>query len=155
MKLKEDVITDREEMEELLRKEKVCRFAMCDGDTPYVLPTTYGYRDGTLYIHSAKKGRKIDVLKENPRVSFVVDTGHDLMQGPLDTSCKSTIKFKSVIGSGRARFVEDAEEKREAMDIIMTHQFGQATFGYSDEGIRNMAIIRVDLESLTGKKNGY
>ncbi|MBI0583861.1 MAG: pyridoxamine 5'-phosphate oxidase family protein [Methanomassiliicoccus sp.] len=155
MRLKEKEITDRKEIEELLLSEKVCRMAMCDGDTPYVIPTTYGYRDGAIYIHSSKKGRKIDVLRDNSRVCFVIDTGHQLVQGPLDTSCKSTIKFKSVIGSGRARFLEDPEEKRMAMTIIMEQMFGRQKFQYSEEGVRDMAIIKVELESVTGKKSGY
>jgi nitroimidazol reductase NimA-like FMN-containing flavoprotein (pyridoxamine 5'-phosphate oxidase superfamily) len=155
MRLREKEITDRKEVEELLMKEKVCRFAMCDGDTPYVLPTTYGFKDGVMYFHSSKNGRKMDVLRENNRVCFVVDTGHELVQGPVDTSCKSTIKFKSVIGTGRAKMVEDLAEKRKAMDIIMAQMFGQAAFKYTDEGVRDMAIIRIDIESLTGKKSGY
>jgi nitroimidazol reductase NimA-like FMN-containing flavoprotein (pyridoxamine 5'-phosphate oxidase superfamily) len=155
MRLREKEITDRNEVEDLLRKEKVCRFAMCDGDTPYVLPTTYGYRDGVMYFHSSKQGRKMDVLRENNRVCFVVDTGHELVQGPLDTSCKSTIKFKSVVGTGRARMVEDPAEKRKAMDVIMAQMFGKADFKYTEEGVRDMAIIRIDVESLTGKKSGY
>lgn len=155
MRLKEKEITDRKEIEELLRSEKVGRMAMCDGETPYVVPTTYGYKDGVIYCHSSKKGRKIDVLMENNRVCFVVDTGHQLVQGPVETSCKSTIRFKSVIGTGRAKFVEDEEEKRKAMDIIMTQAFGPADFSYSPEGIRDMAIIRLELEYITGKKSGY
>lgn len=155
MRLKEKEITDRNEIEEMLKREKVCRFAMCDGDTPYVLPTTYGYADGHMYFHSSKQGRKMDVLRENNRVCFVVDTGHELVQGPLDTSCKSTIKFKSVIGTGRAKMVEDPAEKRKAMDVIMAQMFGGAGFKYTEEGVRDMAIIRVDIESLTGKKSGY
>jgi nitroimidazol reductase NimA-like FMN-containing flavoprotein (pyridoxamine 5'-phosphate oxidase superfamily) len=155
MRLKEKEITDRSEIEELLMKEKVCRFAMCDGDTPYVLPTTYGYKDGVIYFHSSKKGRKMDVLKDNNRVCFVVDTGHELVQGPLDTSCKSTIKFKSVVGMGRARLVEDVNEKRKAMDIIMAQMFGGSGFQYTDDGVRDMAIIRIDVDSMTGKKSGY
>jgi nitroimidazol reductase NimA-like FMN-containing flavoprotein (pyridoxamine 5'-phosphate oxidase superfamily) len=155
MRLREKEITDRKEIEELLMKEKVCRFAMCDGDTPYVLPTTYGYKDGVMYFHSSKHGRKMDVLSGNNRVCFVVDTGHELVQGPLETSCKSTIKFKSVIGTGRAQMVQDHSERRKAMDIIMTQMFGPAAFKYTDEGIRDMAIIRIEIESLTGKKSGY
>ena len=155
MRLREKEITDRKEIEELLMKQKVCHFAMCDGAFPYVLPTTYGYADGHLYIHSSKQGRKIEVLKENNRVCFTVDTGHELVQGPLDTSCKSTIKFKSVVGTGRAVFVEDPEEKRKAMNAIMAQMFGKADFKYSEEGVRDMAVIRLDIESMTGKKNGY
>ena len=127
MRLREKEITDRGEIEELLKSKNVCHFGMCDGAFPYVLPTTYGYADGHLYIHSSKRGRKIEVLKGNNRVCFTVDTGHELVQGPLETSCKSTIRFKSVVGD----------------------------FKYSEEGLRDMAIIRVDIESITGKKNGY
>jgi len=155
MRLREKEITDRREVEELLMKEKVCRFGMCDGDTPYVLPTTYGYKDGVMYFHSSKHGRKMDVLKQNNRVCFVVDTGHQLVQGPLETSCKSTIKFMSVVGTGRAKMVEDPVEKRNAMDVIMAQMFGQSAFKYSDEGIRDMAIVRIDIDSLTGKRSGY
>lgn len=155
MRLREKEITDRGEIEELLKSKNVCHFGMCDGAFPYVLPTTYGYADGHLYIHSSKKGRKIEVLKGNNRVCFTVDTGHELVQGPLETSCKSTIKFKSVVGTGRAIFVEDPEEKRKAMNVIMAQAFGKSDFKYSEEGLRDMAIIRVDIESITGKKNGY
>ncbi len=155
MRLKQKEMTDRDEIEELLRKEKVCHMAMCDGDTPYVLPTTYGYENGIIYVHSSKFGRKIDVLRDNSRVCVVVDTGHDLVQGPLDTSCKSTIRFKSVIGNGRAKFVEDEAEKKKAMDVIMTQCFGRQAFQYAPEGVRDMAIIKIELESVSGKKSGY
>jgi hypothetical protein len=128
---------------------------MCDGNAPYVVPTTYGYKEGVIYLHSSKAGRKMDVLKENDRVCIVVDTGHDLVQGPLDSSCGSTIRFKSVIATGRAKLVEDEAEKRRGMDIIMAQMFGDQAFEYSPEGIRNMAIIKVDLESVTGKRSGY
>ncbi|NLK25410.1 MAG: pyridoxamine 5'-phosphate oxidase family protein [Euryarchaeota archaeon] len=155
MRLREKEITDRSEIEDILKREKVCRFAMCDGDTPYVLPTTYGYHNGYMYFHSSKKGRKMEILRENNRVCFVVDTGHELVQGPVETSCKSTIRFKSVIGTGRAKMVDDPEEKRKAMDIIMCSVFGKAEFKYTEEGLRDMAIIRLDIDSLTGKKSGY
>ncbi len=155
MRLREKEITDRNEIEELLKGEKVCRMAMCDGDTPYVVPTTYGYANGVIYMHSSKLGRKIDVLRENNRVCVAIDTGHDLVQGPLDTSCKSTIRFKSVIATGRAKFVEDEGEKKKGMDVIMRQMFGDQAFQYSPEGIRDMAIIKIELESVTGKKSGY
>ena len=83
MRLREKEITDRSEIEDILKREKVCRFAMCDGDTPYVLPTTYGYHNGYMYFHSSKKGRKMEIMRENNRVCFVVDTGHELVQARL------------------------------------------------------------------------
>lgn len=81
MGLKEKENADRKEIEELPSNEKVGRMAMCDGETPYVVPTTYEYKDGMIYRHSSKKGRKIDVLMENKRLCLVVDTRHHLSQG--------------------------------------------------------------------------
>ncbi|MDW5564189.1 MAG: pyridoxamine 5'-phosphate oxidase family protein [Methanomassiliicoccus sp.] len=155
MRLREKEITDRYEIEELLTKVNVCRMGLCDGSMPYVVPTTFGYRNGVIYLHSSKHGRKIDVLRENNRVCIAVDTGHELVQGPLDTSCKSTIRFKSVIATGRAKFVEDEAEKKKAMDVIMAQAFGDQKFEYAPEGLRDMAIIKIELETITGKKSGY
>ena len=37
----------------------------------------------------------------------------------------------------------------------MTQMFGKADYKYSDDKFRDMAIIRIDIESITGKKSGY
>ena len=58
MRLKEKEITDRGEIEELLSGEKVCRVAMCDGNAPYVVPTTYGYKEGVIYCTRPRRGAR-------------------------------------------------------------------------------------------------
>lgn len=60
-------------LEDILSKGQIIRVAMCDGGKPYLLPFNYGYRKGIIYIHSATEGRKIDVLRKNPGVSFEVE----------------------------------------------------------------------------------
>ncbi len=66
-------ITDAFVLEDILSKGQIIRVAMCDGGKPYLLPFNYGYRKGIIYIHSATEGRKIDVLRKNPGVSFEVE----------------------------------------------------------------------------------
>lgn len=154
MRKKEKEITDRGEIEGILKKEITCCLAMVDDGAPYVLPTTYGYADNKLYFHSAQEGRKIEALKRNPKVSFTVYTDQGLIRGEEGNMCKSGAKFRSVIGFGTARFVE-GEEKRKGMDVIMRQAFGPLSFNYSSEGFEGMTIIAVDIKEMTGKRSGY
>jgi nitroimidazol reductase NimA-like FMN-containing flavoprotein (pyridoxamine 5'-phosphate oxidase superfamily) len=65
------------------------------------------------------------------------------------------MKYYSIIGFGKASFVEGFEEKRRALDIIMEHYSGKSSFNYPEETVNNAAIIKVKIESMTGKKSGY
>jgi len=47
---------------------------MIDGDKPYQIPLNYGYKDNSLYIHSARGGKKIDLLRANNLVHFQIET---------------------------------------------------------------------------------
>jgi nitroimidazol reductase NimA-like FMN-containing flavoprotein (pyridoxamine 5'-phosphate oxidase superfamily) len=62
------------------------------------------------------------------------------------------MKYRSVIGYGRASFVEDPEEKRKALDIIMA-QYADGAFEYSEKLFGKALVIKVEIESMTGKKS--
>jgi nitroimidazol reductase NimA-like FMN-containing flavoprotein (pyridoxamine 5'-phosphate oxidase superfamily) len=64
------------------------------------------------------------------------------------------MNYRSVIGFGQASFVEDLEEKRKGLDAIMQHYAGRS-FEYVEPAIENTVIIKVEIESMTGKKSGY
>jgi nitroimidazol reductase NimA-like FMN-containing flavoprotein (pyridoxamine 5'-phosphate oxidase superfamily) len=65
------------------------------------------------------------------------------------------MKFQSVIGFGKATFIEDIDSKRKALDIIMQN-YSDESFEYPADAIENtVTIIRVEVESMTGKKSGY
>ena len=71
---REREVTDPQQIRYILDTAKVLHLGMVDGDEPYVIPMNYGYtmEDGelTLYLHGATKGRKLDVLRANPKVFF-------------------------------------------------------------------------------------
>ena len=64
------------------------------------------------------------------------------------------MKYRSVIGFGKAELIEDIEPKRRAINIIMQNYF-EGFFKYPEESIKNIVIIKVEIESMTGKKLGY
>ena len=70
MRRKEKEITDRGEIEAIIHQSDVCRLAMADAGGHYIVPLNFGFSENSLYLHTAQKGRKIDILKKNPRVFF-------------------------------------------------------------------------------------
>jgi uncharacterized protein len=150
MRRKEKEITNREDIENILRQSKVCRLAMVDGDKPYMVPMNFGYSDGCLFFHCAKQGRKIDLIKKNPNICFEVDELIRLKKASL--ACDWGIDFKSVIGSGKAQLLEDSKEKIQALNAIMSQYSGKA-FEYPDEMLGKTLVIKVVIEEMTGKQS--
>ncbi len=64
------------------------------------------------------------------------------------------MRYKSVIGFGRAFFVEDLDEKQRALDTIVEH-YADGSFTYPEATVKSMAVIRVNIVSMTGKTFGY
>lgn len=150
MRREEKEIQDPREIEEILRAGKVCRLALADGGEPYVVPLNYGYRERTLYFHSAPEGRKIDMIRRNRRVCFQVDVDAEVVAA--GKACGWGACYRSVIGYGEAAIVNEAGEKREALDVLMA-QYGEGPFTYEDAAVDAMVIIRVDVESWAGKRS--
>jgi len=64
------------------------------------------------------------------------------------------MRYRSVIGFGSAAFVEAPEDKRNSLDLIMRH-YHQEPFAYPEATLKRTAIIKVEIEEMTGKAYGY
>jgi len=151
MRRKEKTITDRNEILEILSMEKICRIAFTDGKTPYIIPVNYGYKDNTLYIHCAKAGRKIELIKKNSTVCFEIE--HDVHIIQADTACRWDTLYTSIIGYGNAELVTDTSSVINALDVIMKQQSGQDGWSYDESSLKNVMIIKITVESLSGKRS--
>lgn len=148
---KDKKIDELSEIESVIRRSEVCRLAMCDEGFPYLVPLCFGYKDRTLWLHSAKHGRKIDILRKNNRVCVEFDTDYEVRSGEI--ACKYSMKYRSAIAFGKASFIDDPEEKRKALDIIMAHYSSEDAFEYSEKILEKTLIIRVDIEEISGKQS--
>jgi nitroimidazol reductase NimA-like FMN-containing flavoprotein (pyridoxamine 5'-phosphate oxidase superfamily) len=144
-------ITDPGTLESILKSARVLRLGLSDGDQPYVVPLNFGYRDQALYIHSARQGRKLDIIKKNNRVCFEADVDHEIVEA--ERACDWTMKYRSVVGFGIASLVEDLPGKREALEVIMG-QYSDRSFTFEDKIVEKTAIIKVEIESMSGKQSG-
>ncbi len=152
MRRKDKAISNLAAIEDIVRKSLVCRLGLADENQPYVVPLSFGFKDNTLYFHSAPVGKKIDMLRRNNKVCFEFDIDHEVVSD--EQACKWGMKFRSVIGYGRATIVEDAAEKIEGLDSIM-EQYSNMSFAYPEATLENTLIIKVEIESMAGKQSGY
>lgn len=155
MRRSDKEIKDKNCIEGILKKALVCRIAICDNETPYIVPMNFGFKDNCLYLHSASEGLKIDMIRKNNRICFEADIETEILTA--DNACNWGMKYYSVIGFGKAHFIEENNEKRNALDVIMQKYSSKPdeTFEYSKSSLDKIIVINVEIESLTGKKSGY
>ncbi len=151
MRRRDKEIRDIEEIESIIRKALVCRLGLSDDNNPYIIPVNFGYENGSLYIHSAQTGKKLEILKKNNNVCFEFDIDHEFVMGA--PPCKSTMKFKSVVGNGKAMFIENLELKKYALKIITNQYIKNNSFEFQEDLVQKMTIMKIDIKSMTGKKS--
>jgi uncharacterized protein len=150
MRRDEKEITDRTEIDLIIRGSRVFRLGLSDQGQPYIIPLCFGYDGKALYFHCAKEGRKLDIVQRNKRVCFEFDTIEGMVEA--DQGCNWGIEYQSVIGFGTAQVVEDVIEKQTALTLLMA-QYSKRSFVFPPEMLARTAVVRIDIESLTGKQS--
>lgn len=146
-------LTDPAQIEAVLRRGRYATIAVCHLGEPYLFTLSYGL-DATrraLYFHVAAEGRKLDAIAADPRVcaTVVLDGGYE--QG----ACKH--HYESVVLTGSMRVVDDADEARRGMRVLLGHLEGEPQPLWErhrldgDEVYGRLRVARLDIEHVTGK----
>lgn len=152
--MKTVVFEDKERIEEVISKSDICFVGMVDTDnTPYVIPMNFGYQDGVLYLHSGPEGKAINILNQNNQVCITFSIDHELVFQHPKVACSYRMKAKSVICYGKVNFIENLDDKRKVLDIIMRHYSGRE-FEYSDPAVKNVKIWEIPLDRVSAKEYG-
>ncbi len=145
-------ITESDEISRILDTAKVLHMGLAVDNEPYVVPMNYGYalEDGrlVLYLHSAVKGKKLDMIRANPNIFFSIDCDRMPFEGRVP--CQYGLVYSSIMGRGKATIVEDVEEKIQAMTLLMKTQTGK-DFSFNERLVSIVAVIRIDVEEYTAK----
>lgn len=144
-------ITDPAQLEDILRRGRVLRLAMCQGGQPYLLPLNYGYVQGRVYLHTGRQGLKLDYLRANPRVCFEVSVDVELV--PAEAACAWNCHYQCVLGFGRAVEVTDEEERRLGLEAVTSQYAGPGPHALKEESLARACVLRIDIEELSGKRN--
>ena len=152
MTKRERQVTDPEQILHILDTAKVVHLGLSVNDEPYVVPMNYGYtmEEGklTLYLHSAVRGKKLDIIRANSKVFFEIDCDRMPFEGRVP--CQYGMVYSSIMGRGTATLVEDAEAKKQAMTILMKTQTGK-DFSFNDRLVSIVTVIRIDVSEYTAK----
>ena len=110
----------------------------------------YAVEDGafTFYCHSAKEGKKLDVIRKNASVAFEMDCQKALQHG--ETSCTHSYYYASVLGEGKAEILE-GDEKCKGLSALMLHMAGRNDV-FTAEMADKVAVIAIRVDALTAKK---
>ena len=153
MRRAEREITDSKRIEAFIAQEQIIRVAFQDNEDIYIVPVNYGYTctDGqyTFYFHGAKAGRKFELSKKNRKVGFEIDGRYKVLEAEM--ACDFSAAFQSVIGTGRLCLVEDVDEKREGLNILMRQIANKKEWDYDEKMLEAVAVFRLDVEKLTCK----
>ena len=145
-------ITDENQIRNILDTAKVLHLGLAVNNEPYVVPMNYGYtmEEGklVLYLHSAQKGKKLDMMRANPKVFFEMDCDWVPFEG--EKPCQYGLGYSSIMGCGTAQVVEDVEEKIKAMSALMKTQTGKDFF-FNERLVSIVAVIRIDVAEYTAK----
>ncbi len=145
-------ITDPEILHAILNGSTVCRVAMNDNGTPYLLPFNYGYKNGCIYIHTSTEGKKLEILRKFPRVCFEIELKAEIIRS--ETPCNWATRYRSIIGYGTVEILADYEKKREGLQIIMEHYGAKAPYVFPHKQVDSVMILRLGIDSMTGKQSG-
>jgi len=132
------------EIEALLNSEVVARLGCHAAGQIYVVPVTYAYRDGCLYVHTAE-GRKLDMMRANPNVCVEVDQFENLAN------------WQSVIAEGHVEELTDADAMaglRVLLDRLMPLLVGETatpTHGLEPSQRSAATILRIRLGERSGR----
>ncbi len=152
MRRKDKEIRDIETIEKIIAESTICRIGLCDDGSPYVVPVCFGYEDGVLYVHSAMEGKKVEILRKNNRVCVEFDQCVRVIKA--DNMCRWGMKYRSVIGFGKAYFVEDEKEKVRALEIIVKN-YSDILGSYEYKKMGETLVVKVLIDSISGKMSGF
>lgn len=155
MRRKEREISDYNTMLTIVDKCDCIRLGFVDGEDAYIVPLNFGCenKDGQMiiYCQGAKEGKKAGLIKLNGRVSFEMDTKHELVEA--DRACGYSYLYQSVMGKGEIGFVEEYDEKIHALEIIMNHYSDNRNWKFDEKAVNSTAVIKLCVKEWTAKEH--
>jgi len=153
MRRTEREMADPEQIQDVLRGRKYVSLALCRENEPYIVTMNYGYDEAqrALYMHCAQEGLKLEFIAQNPTVcgTAIEDRGY------LHGECSHA--FQSVVFWGEMHVVEELEEKKHAMQVMLDHLEDdpdrvRAEQLKTDKAYERVAILRLDMHEISGKE---
>ncbi|MFA7116264.1 MAG: pyridoxamine 5'-phosphate oxidase family protein [Bacteroidales bacterium] len=154
MRRKEREITDKEKIFSIMNNCEAGVIGLIDQGEPYTIPINLisMYQDGkfVLFFHSASKGKKLNLIEKNPKISFSMFTDTHFILN--DEKGVPTMKYRSVCGKGIATIINQ-DENTAVLKLLMCKYAPDSNFEVTDKMGKIVKIVRIDVEEIYGKSN--
>jgi len=153
-------IKDKNIIDQMMSKAEYGTLALCEGDTPYSIPVNFVHDGENVYFHGSQKGRKMKLLRSNPKVSFSIVENFSLIASYFSSdeglACPATQFFKSIVIDGTVTIVEEKEEKIHALTLLMQKlqpegQYKPFTNEAYEKMINATAVLKITAAQLKAK----
>jgi len=150
MRRSDKVITDRQQLDAIIRGSQVCRLALITEGRPYLVPLSFGYDGTVIYFHTAPEGRKISAFLADGEVCFECERNVEVRRGSEDNACQWSMNFESVIGYGTIAELTADADKRHALNQIM-RQYSGKDWDFEPPAMAKTRAWKLTISSMTGK----
>lgn len=164
MRLIKRQVTDTNTIRGIIDSAQVLHVGVQDDEGMFIVPMNYGYEwilesNGmerlSLYLHSAPGGRKAEAFRAGGATGVRVAIELEEDRGNITGSyaCAYSRSYRSIMGSGIVRAVEDRSEKERALRLIMAHAApNEPSPAFTPEAVARMAIFRIDVDEMSAKE---
>jgi uncharacterized protein len=143
-------VKNNAEVEKIIQGTYQGVLSMADGNIPYALPINHAYKDGRFYFHCAPTGRKLDLIRKNPDVTYVISKYYgDAAHFEADQKCHGF--WESVIAYGKAYIVTGREEQLTAFKTFMAY-YGTEDYQASENIFETNRAIVIEVEKMTARR---
>lgn len=150
MRRNDKQILDNDIIENFMRAAQVCRLGLVDNGLAYIVPIHHIFDNGCVFFHSAKAGKKVELLKNSKVISFEVD--HLNKIASLEPVCKSSSSYISIMGQGDISLVESAEQKQAVLSKLML-KLADKVVDFATISLENINIYQIKITKLSCKKS--
>jgi uncharacterized protein len=145
-------VYDREEVYSILDEGFICHVGFAVDGQPFVIPTSYGRKQASLYLHGSAASRMLRHMKQALPVCVTVT----LLDGIVlaRSVFNHSMNYRSVVILGKANLVEDREEKLTALRVLSEHilpgRWNDARQP-NDQELKATSVLRVPIEEFSAK----
>ena len=145
-------IYDREAVYRILDEGFLCHVGFAVDAQPFVIPTSYGRKDSSLYIHGSAASRMLRQMKQAVPVCVTVTLLDGLVLAR--SLFNHSMNYRSAVILGKATLVDDADEKLAALRILAEHilpgRWDDARQPNERE-LKATSVLRVPIEEFSAK----
>lgn len=145
-------VYDRETVYRILDEGFLCHAGFVVDGQPFVIPTSYGRKDASLFIHGSAASRMLRQFKEGVPVCITVT----LLEGLVlaRSIFNHSMNYRSVVVLGKATLVDDPAEKLEALRLLSEHVIPGRWADSRQPNERELkatSVLRVPIEEFSAK----